>query len=58
LKELAENDPVVAKIDSAFTYDPSGLSTPGGKSWLISTANPKEEGKVILGKLPIEVFPP
>ena len=38
-----------------YTYDSSGIPVADGGIWLVSMPNPKSDGQVIVGRLPIEV---
>src|SRR5688572_17871950 len=56
LGELANSEPALAQIDlTAFTYGPNGIPVADGGSWLLWTPDPKHDGRVIVGRLPIEV---
>jgi hypothetical protein len=56
LSELADSEPALARMNlAAYTYGPNGTPVADGSLWLLSTADPKHDGGVIVGRLPIEV---
>ena len=56
LSDLAGSDPALAQMNlAAYTYNSSGIPVADGGIWLVSVPDPKSDGQVIVGRLPIEV---
>ena len=56
LSELADSEPALARMNlAAYTYRTGGIPVADGSLWLLLTPDSKHYGRVIVGRLPIEV---
>ena len=56
LSELAIREPALTGMNlAAYTYRSSGIPFADGSLWLLLTPDPKHDGQLIVGRLPIEV---
>ncbi len=56
LEELKAFDHAIHDIDvSAYRYDSKGFLTADGAHWLISIRDPTHTGRLIVGRLPLEI---
>jgi hypothetical protein len=57
LGELAASEPALTHINlAAYTYNSNGIPAADGSLWLLSRPDPTRAGRVIVGRLPIEVL--